>query len=171
MEARKASLHTAISYSLVVIPFLIFLFLLANKLDAANPMLHPIIQFNFMSSASLNNFHQMSYFTVCIPLYFTFIILICLSFGSKGNNSWWFGIRRDFGTFLLSACPCLREYANISYNKQNQINNGSPSVSDSDQAQLESNMKEVDDLKYKLKLQQPKTNLPVVPHMTLDAPD
>ena len=27
----------------------------------------------------------------------------------------WFGIRKDFCTFLLSACPFLKEYGNISY--------------------------------------------------------
>ena len=28
----------------------------------------------------------------------------------------WFGIRTDFCQFLLEQCPCLRLYANISFN-------------------------------------------------------
>ena len=134
-------------------------------------MLHSIIQFHFISSSSLNNFQQMSYFTVCIPLYFVFIILICLSFGSKSNN-WWFGIRKDFATFLLSTCPCLREYANISYNKQNQLsnnnsNNNNSLTTDNNRTQSENDLQQIDALKYKLKNQQPKNNLPCVPHLTL----
>lgn len=34
------------------------------------------------------------------------------SISTKG----WFGMRKDFCSFLLSICPCLREYGNISYN-------------------------------------------------------
>jgi len=69
-EQRRASLHSAISYSLIVLPLLVFLVLLSNKLDSAN-------------SASPS---EMDYFSTCIPLYFTFAILICLSFGNKGGN-------------------------------------------------------------------------------------
>ncbi|KAH7646248.1 transmembrane protein 185a-like protein [Dermatophagoides farinae] len=59
---------------------------------------------------------DMDYFSIGVPLYFTFSILICMSFSSKGGNLWWFGMRKDFCSFLLILCPCLREYANISYN-------------------------------------------------------
>ena len=70
-EQRRASLHSAISYSLIVLPLLVFLVLLSNKLDAhSNP----------------NSASQMDYFSTCIPLYFTFAILLCLSFGNKGGN-------------------------------------------------------------------------------------
>lgn len=31
-------------------------------------------------------------------------------------NLGWFGLRKDFCSFLFIICPCLREYANISYN-------------------------------------------------------
>ena len=34
-------------------------------------------------------------------------------------------MRRDFCSFLLTICPCLREYGNISYTKQNMNNNNS----------------------------------------------
>lgn len=72
-EQRKASLQSAISYSLIVLPLLVFLVLLANKLDSLN-------------SNGLNHVNEMDYFSLCIPLYFTFAILLCLSFGSKGGN-------------------------------------------------------------------------------------
>uniref|UniRef100_A0A915KU54 Uncharacterized protein n=1 Tax=Romanomermis culicivorax TaxID=13658 RepID=A0A915KU54_ROMCU len=31
------------------------------------------------------------------------------------NLAGWFGLRREFCQFLLGACPCLREYGNVSY--------------------------------------------------------
>lgn len=142
------------------------MFLLVNKLDSSSPTLHTIIHFNFVSSSSLgSSFQQISYFTVCIPLYFVFIILICLSFGSSRGNSWWFGLRKDFATFLLSTCPCLKTYANISYNKQSQVNGNS--IADNSSAQLE---QQLDIYKNKLK-NQPKNNVPVMPSLTLDQPD
>ena len=72
-EQRRASLHSAISYSLIVLPLLIFLVLLSNKLDSS-------------MSPNSSNTSQMDYFSTCIPLYFTFAILLCLSFGNKGGN-------------------------------------------------------------------------------------
>jgi hypothetical protein len=73
-EQRKASLHSAISYSLIVLPLLVFLVLLSNKLDANNPAMPQ------------SHISDMDYFSIGIPLYFTFAILLCLSFGSKGGN-------------------------------------------------------------------------------------
>ncbi|CAL1281143.1 unnamed protein product [Larinioides sclopetarius] len=93
-EQRRTSMHSAVSYSVIVIPLLIYLVLLSNKLDSES---------------------SLTYAATCIPLYFTFIVLIFLSFGSKGGNHWWFGIRKDFCQFLLSICPLLQEYGNISY--------------------------------------------------------
>ncbi|XP_023230209.1 transmembrane protein 185A-like [Centruroides sculpturatus] len=93
-EQRRTSIHSAISYSMIVVPLLIFLVLLSNKLDRGS---------------------SLSYTATCIPLFFTFVVLILLSFGSKGGNHWWFGIRKDFCQFLLGVCPLLQEYGNISY--------------------------------------------------------
>ncbi|GFY75669.1 transmembrane protein 185A [Trichonephila inaurata madagascariensis] len=93
-EQRRTSMHSAVSYSIIVIPLLIYLVLLSNKLDRES---------------------SLTYAATCIPLYFTFIVLIFLAFGSKGGNHWWFGIRKDFCQFLLSICPLLQEYGNISY--------------------------------------------------------
>lgn len=36
--------------------------------------------------------------------------------------SGWFGIRKDFCTFILGACPLLQEYANIAYHSERQTN-------------------------------------------------
>ena len=46
-------------------------------------------------------------------------------------------MRRDFCSFLLTMCPCLRVYGNISYNKQQSGDrgNGNNNHSTSDQTQ------------------------------------
>lgn len=243
-DTRRASFHSAVSYSLVVLPLMIFLVLLSNKLDYGGgpgvygmasahypsgniPPQHPLFLFpqglfpqpqsmmvslssttsplySTTTAPSINSFlnqvtkssnassvlssremttpgppmpddptsyapspsspngspadvvrpasvsaAQWDYFVVCCPLYLAFIILIGLSFGSRGGNMcecileclslcnemmltvlsffsltlffWiagWFGMRRDFCSFLLTICPCLRVYGNISYTKQ-----------------------------------------------------
>ncbi|XP_035207072.1 transmembrane protein 185B-like isoform X2 [Stegodyphus dumicola] len=108
VEQRRTSMHSAISYSVIVIPLLIYLVLLSNKLDSES---------------------SLTYVATCIPLYFTFIVLILLAFGSKGGNHWWFGIRKDFCQFLLSVCPLLQEYGNISYSlHSNEPEDTEPSI-------------------------------------------
>ncbi|XP_043210991.1 transmembrane protein 185B-like [Amphibalanus amphitrite] len=93
-EQRRTSAHTALGYSFLILPILGFLVLLANKLD---------------------DLSTLSYFATVSPLFVTFLTLMLMSFSSKPNNHWWFGMRCDFCTFLLDTCPCLREYCNISY--------------------------------------------------------
>lgn len=93
-EQRRTSVHSAIAYSFLVLPTVAFEILLVNKLDGDN---------------------SSSYLAVTSPLFVTFFTLICMAFGSKGGNHWWFGIRKDFCHFLLGACPLLQEYGNISY--------------------------------------------------------
>ncbi|KAH6937007.1 hypothetical protein HPB50_025096 [Hyalomma asiaticum] len=105
-EQRRTSLHSAVSYSMIVGPLLVFLVLLSNKLDTED---------------------SLGYTETCTPLYFTFLVLIFLSFGSKGGNHWWFGIRKDFCQFLLGACPLLQEYGNISYSLHNNEADSPPS--------------------------------------------
>ncbi|KAK8756147.1 transmembrane protein 185A [Amblyomma americanum] len=107
-EQRRTSLHSAVSYSMIVGPLLVFLVLLSNKLD------------------TLDTEDSLGYTETCTPLYFTFLVLIFLSFGSKGGNHWWFGIRKDFCQFLLGACPLLQEYGNISYSLHNNEADSSP---------------------------------------------
>jgi len=93
-EQRRSSVHSAVCYSFLVIPALVFLVLLVNKLDA-DP--------------------GISFIECALPLCISLITLICMSFEAKGGNHWWFGLRKDFCQFLLGACPLLQEYGNISY--------------------------------------------------------
>lgn len=137
VDQRRASFNSAISYSLVVLPLVVFLVLLANKLDhnphaihhqpttlsshplffsstfpaspssqspghissagqqiavrtplPSFPPLHPHLTHVLPHSppAAPSVVAQISYFTVCCPLYLAFVILICLSFGSRGGN-------------------------------------------------------------------------------------
>lgn len=93
-EHRRTSVNSAVAYSFLVVPMLIAQVLLANKLDG-DPTL------SYVASVS--------------PIFISYLALICMAFGSKGGNHWWFGIRKDFCQFLLGACPLLQEYGNISY--------------------------------------------------------
>lgn len=93
-EQKRTSVNSAVAYSFLVVPMLIFQVLLANKLDGDT---------------------MWSYLATVSPLFVTFLTLICMAFGSKGGNHWWFGIRKDFCQFLLGICPVLQEYGNISY--------------------------------------------------------
>ncbi|RUS73949.1 hypothetical protein EGW08_018287 [Elysia chlorotica] len=96
-EHRRGNMSVAVGYMFFVVPLLVFEILLANRLDHVN-------DFNFAF--------------VVIPLLMSLASLMCLSFGAKGGNFWWFGIRKDFCQFVLGACPCLQEYGNISYSIQ-----------------------------------------------------
>ncbi|XP_044763860.1 transmembrane protein 185B [Coccinella septempunctata] len=94
VQQRRASFHSALGYTFLVIPILIFQVLLANKLD---------------------DDIKVSYIVVTSPLFISFVTLIIMSFNAKGCNKWWFGMRKDFCSFILGVFPCLQEYANISY--------------------------------------------------------
>lgn len=100
-QQRRSSFQSAIGYTFLVIPVLIFQVLLANKLDEDI---------------------RMSFIAVVSPLFVSFITLILMSFSAKGANKWWFGIRKDFCSFLLGACPLLQEYGNISYQPEQRQN-------------------------------------------------
>lgn len=91
---RRTSFNSALAYTLLVVPVLVFQVLLTNKLDGDI---------------------SMSYSGVVSPLFVSYVTLLLMSFSAKGGNKWWFGIRKDFSQFLLSVCPFLQEYANIAY--------------------------------------------------------
>ncbi|XP_041051833.1 transmembrane protein 185-like isoform X2 [Cetorhinus maximus] len=63
----------------------------------------------------LDGHNNFSYIPIFIPLWLSLITLMATTFGQKGGNHWWFGIRKDFCQFLLEIFPFLREYGNISY--------------------------------------------------------
>jgi hypothetical protein len=100
-QQRRSSFKSALGYTFLVIPILIFQVLLANKLDEEI---------------------RMSYTAVVSPLFISFTTLILMSFSAKGGNRWWFGMRKDFCAFVLGACPLLQEYANIAYHSERRTN-------------------------------------------------
>ncbi|KAL3862044.1 hypothetical protein ACJMK2_008041 [Sinanodonta woodiana] len=137
-EQRRGNLSTAIGYSMLVIPLLIFEVLLANRLDGDN---------------------QLKYTAITVPLFISLLTLIGLAFGAKGGNHWWFGIRKDFCQFLLAVCPLLQEYGNISYSLQSNER-------DSD-SQLSQSKKKLED-KQNIVVEQPKVIVPVISIETPD---
>lgn len=100
-QQRRASFQSALGYTFLVIPILIFQVLLANRLDGDI---------------------KLSYTLVASPLFISFITLIIMSFSAKGCNKWWFGMRKDFCSFILGVFPFLQEYANISYYPERRQN-------------------------------------------------
>lgn len=116
-EQRRASVHSASSTSMIYLPLLIFIILLTSKLDSPPNVITP------------------SYFITSLPLFITLLILIRLSFGSKSGSLWWFGMRADFCTFLLSVFPRLREYGNISFTMNSPNHRRGDTVADSNSFQ------------------------------------
>ncbi|KAL6433459.1 hypothetical protein ACFW04_006531 [Cataglyphis niger] len=133
---RRTSLNSALAYTFLVVPILVFQVLLANKLDG---------------DISIN------YTTVAMPLLVSHITLIFMSFGAKGGNRWWFGIRKDFCHFLLGLCPLLQEYGNISYQPRDERDQppSEPMITE----KSEKLIKKIDLIK------------PVVPIISIDMPD
>merc|ERR1719220_1707161 len=104
-EQRRTSTNSALGYSFLVIPLLVFLVLLTNKLDGSI---------------------RISFFAACAPLFLTFFTLIIASFGARGGNQYWFGLRKPPCQFLFGICPCLQLFGNISYSLySNQGNSNS----------------------------------------------
>lgn len=108
-DRRRTSMNSAIGYTCLVAPLLIFLITLASK---------------------LNGNTSATYTSVVSPLYISYVTLILMSFTTKRANQWWFGLRKDVCQFLLGVCPLLQEYANISYSiphaEESQADNRSP---------------------------------------------
>lgn len=104
-EQRRGNVFSAVGYTCFVVPLLVFQILLVNKEDGVN---------------------SLPYIAVVLPLLISLLTLILMSFGAKGGNHWWFGIRKDFCPWLLGVCPLLQEYGNISYKvQQNDHQNSS----------------------------------------------
>lgn len=140
-QQRRTSFNSALGYTFLVIPILIFQVLLANKLDGDI---------------------YLSYISVVSPLFFSYITLILMSFGAKGGNRWWFGIRKDFCHFLLGLCPFLQEYANIAYSLQ---------AEESFQHSGQSASETVIDTKPEKRIKKTELMKPVVPIISIDMPD
>merc|ERR1719273_1047451 len=120
VEQRRTSTNSALGYSFLVVPLLVFLVLLTNKLDGSV---------------------RVTYFSAGSPLFLTLFTLVIASFGSRGGNQYWFGLRKPPCQFLFGVCPCLQLFGNISYSLYSNNNsnsssgqNGSRSVSNFDTA-------------------------------------
>ena len=116
-DQRRSSTNSALGYSFLVVPLLVFLVLVTNKLDQTV---------------------KISYFAATSPLFLTFFTLIITSFGSRGKplalttpltlslsggNQYWFGLRKPPCQFLFSVCPCLQLFGNVSYSLYTHNNN------------------------------------------------
>merc|ERR1711963_1193768 len=108
-EQRRTSTNSALGYSFLVIPMLVFFVLITNKLDGSV---------------------QMYYFAASTPLFLTFFTLIMASFGSRGGNQYWFGLRKPPCQFLFGMCPCLQLFGNISYSLHSNNQNNSSNSQD-----------------------------------------
>uniref|UniRef100_A0A2K5X089 Transmembrane protein 185A n=1 Tax=Macaca fascicularis TaxID=9541 RepID=A0A2K5X089_MACFA len=100
-EQRRTHITMALSWMTIVVPLLTFEILLVHKLDGHNAF---------------------SCIPIFVPLWLSLITLMATTFGQKGGNHWWFGIRKDFCQFLLEIFPFLREYGNISYDLHHEDN-------------------------------------------------
>uniref|UniRef100_A0A8D1QKU7 Transmembrane protein 185A n=2 Tax=Sus scrofa TaxID=9823 RepID=A0A8D1QKU7_PIG len=100
-EQRRTHITMALSWMTIVVPLLTFEILLVHKLDGHNAF---------------------SCIPIFVPLWLSLITLMATTFGQKGGNHWWFGIRKDFCQFLLEVFPFLREYGNISYDLHHEEN-------------------------------------------------
>lgn len=99
---RRQHLYSAVCHTLLVIPIFIFLLLLTGRLDT----------FPLSEGETTSN---MPFMVVCSPLLVSLFCLVLMSLGARGGNPWWFAMRAPFCTFLLEHCPCLKQYANLSY--------------------------------------------------------
>jgi len=97
-QQKQSHLFVAFNWICIVVPLLFFQVLLAYKLDELR-----------ITSSSY------SWDQVFFPLHVSIFAFIISSFGSKGGNKWWFGIRSEFCPFLLNCLPFLTVYGNVSY--------------------------------------------------------
>ncbi|XP_038057142.1 transmembrane protein 185A-like [Patiria miniata] len=139
-EQRRAHLMAAFTAMALVVPLLTFEILLVNRLDHITS--HPFV-------------------AVFSPFYISLLVLIPTSFGQRGSNHWWFGIRKDFCTFLLTACPFLREYGNISYKMESMDSVTPPEDQDINREMYTTSIRTVMDHSTKL----------IVPVVSIEMPD
>ncbi|XP_071531508.1 transmembrane protein 185B-like isoform X3 [Panulirus ornatus] len=145
-DRRRTSMNSAIGYTCLVAPLLIFLITLASK---------------------MNGNTSATYTSVVSPLYISYVTLILMSFTTKRANQWWFGLRKDLCQFLLGVCPLLQEYANISYSiphvEESQTDGRSPTSAEA--GVVSSEKKDVVATSRRLE------HRVVIPALSLDVPD
>ncbi|VDO71976.1 unnamed protein product [Haemonchus placei] len=99
---RRQHVTSALFHACLVVPALICMVLLTGKLDAT--------EWGDNDPAA-----DMPYTVVFSPLLVSLLCLVLMSCVQGGGNVWWFGLRQPFCTALLEACPCLKQYANVSF--------------------------------------------------------
>ncbi|CAJ0603496.1 unnamed protein product [Cylicocyclus nassatus] len=99
---RRQHVTSALFHACLVVPALICMVLLTGKLDA--------LEWGDNDPAA-----DMPFTAVFAPLLVSLVCLVLMSCVHGGGNVWWFGLRQPFCTALLDACPCLKQYANVSY--------------------------------------------------------
>lgn len=132
--------------------------------------------FQVLLANKLDKNIDVSFIAIVSPLFISFVTLIIMSFSAKGGNkctylcccfvfpkefafvslSGWFGMRKDFCSFLLGACPLLQEYANIAYHTERRTNGVELQQTEKTER---SNIKKADLLK------------PVLPIVSIEMPD
>ncbi|CAG9538716.1 unnamed protein product [Cercopithifilaria johnstoni] len=142
---RRQHLYSALCHTLLVIPILIFLLLLTGKLDA-------------VSWSDDEPISQIAFVIVCAPLDLALLCLVLMSFGARGGNPWWFAMRASFCSFLLDSCPCLKQYANVSY-KFHSSSEHQNTLEDFEKQSLQSDHS----IKFPLR--------PVIPFRSIESPD
>uniref|UniRef100_A0A0R3RS55 Transmembrane protein 185B n=1 Tax=Elaeophora elaphi TaxID=1147741 RepID=A0A0R3RS55_9BILA len=142
---RRQHLYSALCHTLLVIPILVFLLLLTGKLDA-------------VSWSDDEPISQIAFIIVCAPLDLALLCLVLMSFGARGGNPWWFAMRAPFCAFLLEACPCLKQYANVSY-KFHSSSERQNTTEDFEKQSLQSDRS----IKFPLR--------PIIPFRSIESPD
>ncbi|CAJ0564984.1 unnamed protein product, partial [Mesorhabditis spiculigera] len=94
---RRHHLYSAVFHTLLVLPALVCLVLLTGKLE------------------TMHQSEEIPYTVVLTPLAVSLFCMMLMACGSRGGNVWWCGLRAPVCSWLLAVCPCLREYANVSY--------------------------------------------------------
>lgn len=154
VQQKKAALNAALGNVCTVLPLLFFQVIICDKLEGDL---------------------KFPYIVIFSPLLVSILVLIVLSFSAKGGNKWWFGIRKSFSQFLLSAMPFLQEYGNISYhtetNNPNSSNQTQPLEDDGGSGHV--NIGDMTDKHHKKnkKLNKNDSMKPVVPIISIDIPD
>ncbi|XP_023300063.2 transmembrane protein 185B [Lucilia cuprina] len=150
LQQKKAALNAAVGNICTVLPLLFFQVVICDKLEGEL---------------------KFPYIVIFSPLLASIFALIVLSFSAKGGNKWWFGIRKSFSQFLLSAMPFLQEYGNISYHADNSnAQQSQPLDGGSSSSTLHMGDFDKHDKKSK-KSAKNDSMKPVVPIISIDLPD
>ncbi|XP_073831709.1 transmembrane protein 185B-like [Musca autumnalis] len=152
LQQKKAALNAAVGNVCTVLPLLFFQVVICDKLEGEL---------------------KFPYIVIFSPLLASIFALIVLSFSAKGGNKWWFGIRKSFSQFLLSAMPFLQEYGNISYHAETSSNaQQSQPLDGSSSSSSTAHLGDFDKHMKKSKRSAKNDNMkPVVPIISIDLPD